>query len=264
MSTLMQNRLEAYSDFAMLYDFLIPDPSAMNGFYSGLLKDDIPNGGKLLEVGCGTGRFTLRAAKAGYAIDALDASHGMLNVLKTKCEISDEEIRSRITMHHQSMLKFELEGVFDGAFITGGTLQHCISEDEYHQAFTNVLKPLRSGSVFAFDIECTEHIENGAYRIDFPRVDMTSFSSNWKEARSWNEVVIDKGVHEINCFFELWSTTQCESHYTLSYHNTYPSIQTLKSMLKLHPLEDITFYGDFNRKPYEVGDKHLVVVAKKS
>ena len=45
---------------------------------------DIPAGARVADVGCGTGRHTIRLAEAGARVDAFDSSPGMLTKIREK------------------------------------------------------------------------------------------------------------------------------------------------------------------------------------
>src|ERR1051325_1641285 len=86
-----------------------------------ITKDDIPfylkkaaaSGGKILELGCGTGRVTLALAQAGHDVCGLDLSDDMLAQLRMKLSRLPERVRARVTLVHGSMANFALERKFD-------------------------------------------------------------------------------------------------------------------------------------------------------
>ena len=70
-------------------------------------------GGPVLDLACGTGRLALLLAKEGFQVTAVDQSPGMLNQFEKKLKIQPAQIRSRITVHNQSMSNFSLDTSFN-------------------------------------------------------------------------------------------------------------------------------------------------------
>jgi 2-polyprenyl-3-methyl-5-hydroxy-6-metoxy-1,4-benzoquinol methylase len=66
--------------------------------------------GKILDIGCGTGRHMIPLLKRGYDVTGIDASNGMLNVLRAKLKKNHLEA----PVINQDIKKFESKGLFDG------------------------------------------------------------------------------------------------------------------------------------------------------
>jgi SAM-dependent methyltransferase len=74
-----------FNDVAHLYDEVRP------GYPDDLIEDvirisGIPRGGRILEVGCGTGQVTLSFARRGYAMLCLDIGAQLVKIARTKCK----------------------------------------------------------------------------------------------------------------------------------------------------------------------------------
>ena len=81
---------------AELYD-LVPGYSGRRDlqFYLDLCRD---GGGKVLELGCGTGRVLLPVASAGVDIVGLDLSEHMLSKCREKVAVQPQEVQDRIRL----------------------------------------------------------------------------------------------------------------------------------------------------------------------
>lgn len=55
-------------------------------------------GGKILELGCGTGRLLLPLARAGYTVTGLDSSEAMLALARQKLVQENAVVRGRVTL----------------------------------------------------------------------------------------------------------------------------------------------------------------------
>ena len=68
-------------------------------------EDMLPEGGRILDLGCGSGRDSLAFLKAGFAVDAVDGSAEMVKAA------------SKLTGHkveHATFADFEPKGGYDG------------------------------------------------------------------------------------------------------------------------------------------------------
>jgi 2-polyprenyl-3-methyl-5-hydroxy-6-metoxy-1,4-benzoquinol methylase len=96
----------------------------------GFLAEHLPpaDGARILELGCGTGLFTLPLARQGYAVRAVDISGGMLGELRGKLE---QEDGLRVTTERASVWSFrpESDEPFD-AVIGIGLLEYLPDPDE--------------------------------------------------------------------------------------------------------------------------------------
>lgn len=74
---------------------------------------DIPKGSRILEVGCGTGNFSIKLAKMGYEVVAIDVSEEMLLLAREKAKVENLSIE----FHKLDICENEFEdGSFDGIF----------------------------------------------------------------------------------------------------------------------------------------------------
>lgn len=91
-------------------------------------------GWRVLELGCGTGRHTIRLAKAGNDVTGLDLSPGMLAEARQKLAGF-----SNVTLIEGDLLSTPLDG-FD-AVITALVLEHIADLDAFFAAAARALKP---------------------------------------------------------------------------------------------------------------------------
>lgn len=85
-----------FDDTAQKYDSWYDTPTGRavdhveHQVFASLFK---PNGKKILEIGCGTGLYTLRMAEQGFDITALDISPEMMKIAREKIQKSGKEAR---------------------------------------------------------------------------------------------------------------------------------------------------------------------------
>ena len=102
-----------------------------------LLKDDIAFyidyadklKGKVLELGCGTGRITILLVRAGHQTWGLDVSEPMLNVFREKAKKESETTNENLQILNGDMRNFELDEKFKLIFIPFRTFQSLTTEE---------------------------------------------------------------------------------------------------------------------------------------
>jgi malonyl-CoA O-methyltransferase len=109
------------------------------------------SGRKVLELGCGTGRHTVRLAAAGNAVTGLDVSPGMLAEARKK--LADY---SNVTLIEGDLLSTPLEG-FD-AVVTALVLEHIADLDAFFSAVSRALND--GGALYLSEIH-PERIAGG-------------------------------------------------------------------------------------------------------
>jgi 2-polyprenyl-3-methyl-5-hydroxy-6-metoxy-1,4-benzoquinol methylase len=71
----------------------------------------LPQGGRILDVGCGTGRHSVELARRGYLMTGVDISSGMLAVAEKTAKDADVEVE----WIHADATQFKSEKLFDAA-----------------------------------------------------------------------------------------------------------------------------------------------------
>lgn len=135
---------DLYSD-ARLYDLLFPTSEAAVDFYRAE-ADSV--GGRVLELGCGTGQKLIPIAADGHPSVGLDLSLDMLAVARQKAE----ERGVSVEWQHGDMRDFDLGDEFDLIFIAGNALLHLHEADDIVQCFRAARRHLAPGGRFAFDV----------------------------------------------------------------------------------------------------------------
>ncbi len=106
--------------------------------------------GRVLELGCGTGRVSLPLARAGVDLVGIDRSAAMLTRLAH--QLSKSRIRQlRVLRGDIRALPFR-DGAFNAVLAPYGVLQSLISPRDLKAALASVARVLRRGGLFAVDL----------------------------------------------------------------------------------------------------------------
>lgn len=97
-----------YNRLATEYDERIPGSGPADELFtateSAFLLDRVQPGEHVLDIGCGTGRFTVPMAESGAQVSGLDLSQGMLDVLGAK--LSDKGLKADLRQGDMSRMPF--------------------------------------------------------------------------------------------------------------------------------------------------------------
>lgn len=124
---------------AAAYDqYFGAEPFWDQAFYERRLRD---NGGRALEVACGTGRLLLPLLRDGLEVEGLDTSRDMLDRLRAKAR----RMKLQPLLHEAPMQDFDLPGRYRTVFVPAGSFGILIEKDEIRATLGCFLRALEPG-----------------------------------------------------------------------------------------------------------------------
>ena len=139
-----------YDIFSKYYDLLTDDvdyESRAQHLKELFIKyDRMPS--LLLDIGCGTGGFSLEFAKKGIEVIGSDPSFGMLSLAKEKAEKQG----LNILFLNQSGQELDLYGTVDGVICCLDTVNHITDKRSLQKFFNKVSLFLEPNRLFIFDV----------------------------------------------------------------------------------------------------------------
>lgn len=109
------------------------------------------DGGRILDLACGTGRIAIALAEAGLEVTAVDSSIGMLDRFRAKLSSLPESVQSRITVHQGQMHAFRVPGPFS-TVVCCDAFFHNLTVDDQMNCLHCIASHLMPGGRFAFNI----------------------------------------------------------------------------------------------------------------
>ncbi|MBZ5610138.1 MAG: methyltransferase domain-containing protein [Acidobacteriia bacterium] len=191
-------------DLAYIHDVGFTDfaRNAAPGLLNILKRKHVADG-LVVDLGCGSGRWTAQLIRAGYHVWGVDQSRAMIRLARGNAPRSKFKIGS--------LLRVELPRC-DAVTSTGECLNYTFDERNSHAAllrlFRRVYRALRPGGVFVFDIAEPSRIPKTPER-------------KWTEGRGWAILVHIEGNRSqkflrrrIVTFRKLGSSYRrtCETH----------------------------------------------------
>jgi SAM-dependent methyltransferase len=128
-----------------LYDLMFPGGGPAVDFYR---ADASRQGGRVLELACGTGRKLIPIASDGRPCVGLDLSVDMLAEAQRK----EDGRGTAVEWIQGDMRDFDLGRMFDYVFIAANSLLHLHEPADLVSCFRSVRRHLSPGAKFVFDI----------------------------------------------------------------------------------------------------------------
>lgn len=140
--------MESYRDFARVYDEFMDQTPYDTWFWNlqtVFSRFMVPKKGKILDLGCGTGKMARRLSRAGYEVTAVDRSAQML-------EIAANASADPILYVMQDMVSLEVPEKMDAAISICDCLNYILDVKDLREVFKRVRNSLKDGGIFLFDM----------------------------------------------------------------------------------------------------------------
>ena len=111
------------------YDVIFPFADQKFNF----LKEGLQNDGKILDVGAGTGTYSIPFAKMGYRVFAFDNEESMVEIMHQKSDALENHVAFRLDMQEMNTLESK---EFDLIYCIGNTLVHWAAS---HKSCVNII-----------------------------------------------------------------------------------------------------------------------------
>lgn len=223
-------------------------------------------GGRVLEVGCGTGRVLLPIARAGVEIEGLDASQAMLDRCATALRAEPSGVQRRVKLHHGDAREFELGTKFDLVIAPFRVVQHLITIKEQLAFLDSVARHLRPGGVLAFDVFNPNFAAlvaaDGIEREDTAPMKLPDGRSFRRAARV-RRVRWAEQVSEIELIYYLSNERGEEvQRVTDEFEMRWYLKAELIHLLARRGFSPRSIYGDLDRSPFTDKSPEIIVVAE--
>ena len=255
--------LEFVSDF---YDAMYNDlPRRDIEFFVDYAKKA---GGKILELGCGTGRVLIPTAMAGCEITGLDFSPYMLKKCREKVARLLAETRKKIHLVQGDMTNFTTGEKYALATIPFRPFQHLITVAEQKDCLNCVHQHLTEKGKLVFDVYHTflPRLIDTKYFMEMevgPALTMpdgrvikrTNRTAAFHHAEQYNDIEL---IFYVN--YPDGKKERLVHPFPMRYFYRYE----IEHLLSLCGFKIMEFYGNFDNSPFSDESPEMIFVAEKT
>jgi ubiquinone/menaquinone biosynthesis C-methylase UbiE len=144
------NAAEQFDEIAFLYDDLMTGVPYNDWvkYIRSIVQHFGADPKSVLDLCCGTGRFSLFLAKAGYNVAGVDISAEMIEIARSHSSLENIDIE----FHVQDASCLKLERDFDLVVSLFDSLNYILKPEALERAFRRVERHLKPGGMFIFDM----------------------------------------------------------------------------------------------------------------
>jgi len=223
--------------------------------------------GRVLEVGCGTGRILLPIARSGRAIEGVDASPEMLDRCRTKLREEPDEVQRRVTLHQGDARSFDIGRQFALVTAPFRVVQHLTTVDDQLGFLESAARHLSPGGQLVFDVfnpNFTALVSaDGVEKEDTPNTTLPDGRSFRRTGRVVGVRWIDQ-VSEIELIYYISGKPgEPVERHIQSFDMRWFLRAELVHLLARAGFRVRSFYGDFDRSPLTGKSPEQIVCAER-
>ena len=259
------NGYKSYGFIAEFYDFV---PGNVDRRDMEFYLDSCRSArGKILELGCGTGRILISAAAAGCEIVGLDISEHMLGKCREKLHSRPKEVQARTQIVQGSMTDFDLEETFKLVIIPCRPFHHLVPVADQIASLRCVHRHLAEDGRLVLEV----------FQVD-PMKMHAAFTAEESEDFSWIDLPDGR---KFRCTHRIPAHHRSEQYNDMEviYHVAYPDGRTerlvqafpfryffryeVEHLLARCGFKIAELFGDFDKSPLTDDSPEMIFVAEK-
>lgn len=256
--------MSAFDPWAKYYDLIHQGLTGEAEFYVGRA---VERGGRVLELGCGTGRLAIPMAMCGLEVVGVDNSKAMLDECRDKMAAIGA-LKGSLRLMHDDITELDLGETFDTVIMAYRTLMHMLTPEQQRRALRAARGHLAPGG----------HIMLNTW---LPNLKMmhTSTRANpgFRETgrHAWNGVTV---VHRVRTAVDEYRQLLVEEHQifeldgdgntllerTMPMVRAWTTLRELRHLIELEGLATEALYGDFDETPVSEESREMIWVLTKA
>ncbi len=223
--------------------------------------------GKVLELGCGTGRVLIPTAAAGYEVVGLDASVNMLARCREKLERQPTAAQKRARLVPGSMTEFNLEDRFALVTAPFRSFQHLLHAEDQLRCLRAVHRHLVPGGRLVLDCFHTNpiYLHEPAFREEREEFGEVTLSDGRSFRRAWRIAAYRRAeqINEIEFIYYVTHADGSKERIVEPFPLRYFFRFEIEHLLARTGFRLSALYGDFDRSPLRDDSPEMIFVAEK-
>jgi SAM-dependent methyltransferase len=254
---------EHYAD-AAIYDHEYRRRRDDVAWYRALARRVLGGPGRILELGCGSGRVTLPLVRDGHHVVALDGSKPMLAAAGARLDRAGAAARARARLVHADLRDFAVGGRFPLVLAAFNVVEHLYTRVEVAACLARVAAHLAPGGTFAFDVQLPD-----------PRWLARDPRRRWARTRFLHPVTRAPMIYSTNHDYDPISQIALirlyyaradgrgrEKVVHLSQRKFFPA--ELEALVAASGFRVVERYGDFSSGPLQAGSESQILVCERA
>lgn len=194
---------------------------------------------KILEIGAGTGRYSIHYAKLGYQVDSVELVKKNLEILKSKIE---SNMKINAVQGNCTDLKMYKDNTFDVTLVLG-PMYHLYKDEEIDKAMKEIIRVTKENGkiLIAYITDDAVVLSYGVRKGNLKKVQEMS-NGTWDIPKIEEEIFATYKIEEFNNLVKKYNIKKLE---TIAVDGIAPQIQEYINNLSN---EDFQIYLDYHLK----------------
>ena len=227
-------------------------------------------GGRVLEVACGSGRVLVPLARAGHQVVGLDASPHMLALARDKLAAAGPAVAARAQLVQGDMRSFALDGEdgapFALAIVAVKSFAYLVDRDAQLGALATIAAHLRPGGLLALDFLHPAP----TWLLEPPgslRQDLVQYVPTWGVTVARTETVVSTDfatqVRVIRSAYEVVTDAGAVTKRFVEWPFRYTYRFEAEHLLERAGFEIEAVYGGYQREPFASDSRVMLLLARR-
>lgn len=255
---------DSVSNIGELYD--LASPYGNRGDVQFYVDEAVKSAGKVLEVGCGTGRVLLPIARRGISITGIDRSPAMLERCHEQLALEDESVRQCVRLEQMDMRNFDLRDQFSLATIPFRPFQHLLEVTDQLNTLRSIHRHLLKGGHLVFDVFNPDFKRLAAGPTGEHEDHPPTTLPDGRQARRTGKVSTvnaTKQVNDIELIYHVTDKDRNTERLVMAFPMRWYGRYEIEHLLERCGFGLKTVYGNFDRTELSDGSPEMIFVAER-
>ena len=230
--------------------------------------------GRVLELGCGSGRVTLplaaAAAEHNSSIVGIDTDERMLEQARKKAEALDPGAGSRLSLETGDLRTWRPGAPFDLVLVPCSTLSHLLSLDDQLAAWRTAWDNLAPGGRFVVDLTMPDLAAYADSLQTPPRI-LLQMDIDAEAPEGGDRLIRYRTVRylphlqraRIHFLYDAFSASEAADRYVSDFESHVYFPREVELLFRLTGFEVEERWGDYRFRPLRAASRQLIVAGRK-